>query len=50
MPDAPDIVLCSKLCRHNPTYPTCYKEVVNAENEKVNINIIELIEILSEGY
>ena len=22
MPDAPDIVLCSKLCRHNPTDPT----------------------------
>ena len=21
MPDAPDIVLCSKLCRHNPTDP-----------------------------
>ena len=19
MPDAPDVVLCSKLCRHNPT-------------------------------
>ena len=22
MPDAPDIVLCSKLCRHNPADPT----------------------------
>ena len=22
MPDAPDIVLCSKLCRHNPTDPS----------------------------
>ena len=21
MPDAPDIVLCSKLCRHNPSNP-----------------------------
>ena len=22
MPDAPDIVLCSKLCRHDPIDPT----------------------------
>ena len=22
MPDAPDIVLCSKLCQHNPADPT----------------------------
>ena len=22
MPDAPDIVLCSQLCRHNPADPT----------------------------
>ena len=26
MPDAPDIVLCSKVCRHNPTDPKNKKE------------------------
>ena len=24
MSDAPDIVLCSKLCRHNPADPSCF--------------------------
>ena len=32
MPDAPDIVLCSKLCRHNLTDPSIELRVSTAPN------------------
>ena len=49
MPDAPDIVLCSKLCRHNPTDPNPeYKTTNDIKNMAESVEAFEFKETLKD--
>ena len=60
MPDAPDIVLCSKLCRHNPTDPklqrvkaaycTCKTQVYMSMAPSTLIRFQTKTELFCSGY
>ena len=49
MPDAPDIVLCSKLCRHNPVDPNVYLLMILSVNTYANV-ILERSLRANEGH